>query len=42
MIWSMGFRDDSVAIPSRKKLEPPGDIATGFAVHGDMMMREAY
>jgi len=31
----VGVRYDGMAILRRKKLEPPSNVATGFAVHGD-------
>ena len=40
-IWQfgpVGIRYDGPAIPRRKKPEPPGNIATGFRIYGDMVM----
>ena len=37
----MGVRYDGKAIPRGKKLEPQSKVATGFTVHGDMVMRKA-
>ena len=43
-IWRfgpVGIRYDGTAIPRRKKPEPPGNIAMGFTIHGDMVMWKA-
>jgi len=37
----VGVWYNSPAIPRRKKPEPPGNVATGFTIHGDMVMWKA-
>ena len=31
----MGVGYDGMTVPGGKKLEPPSNVVTGFAVHGD-------